>query len=65
MLLTYNTSESIKVYEVDEIIRTKVFADMCDGYEYIKRAIDPNVENVHWFRLENNILQVLFRRRLQ
>ncbi len=52
MLLSYNTINGTEVYEIDPVVRIKTFVNMCDGYEYIRRALDPVIHMVHWFKLD-------------
>lgn len=47
MLLSYNTINGTEVYEIDPVVRIKTFVNMCDGYEYIRRALDPVIHMVH------------------
>ena len=64
MLLSYNTINGTEVYEIDPVVRIKTFVNMCDGYEYIRRALDPVIHMVHWFKLEANELRIIYRRRV-
>ena len=64
MLLSYNTINGTEVYEIDPVVRIKTFVNMCDGYEYIRRALDPVIHMVHWFKLEANVLRIIYRRRV-
>ncbi len=64
MLLSYNTVNGVEVYKIDNVIRTKNFVSMVDGYEYIRQALDPIIDTVHWFKLEANVLRIIYRKRV-
>ena len=64
MLLSYNTLTGTEVYEVSSVAHTRTFNDMCDGYAYVRRVLDPIVDKIHWFKLEDCVLQVIHRRRV-